>query len=753
MSSEEQDIQFGRYLLRRRLGSGGMAEVYLAEMTGTAGFQRLVALKRILPHLGDDEEFIDSFISEARLGGSLNHPNIVQTLELGREAGQYFLAMEFVDGMTLAQLLRARRERGEGLPLSLAIEIGTKLCEALSYAHTATDVRGNPLHMIHRDLKPDNVLLGRHGEVKLTDFGVAKASTSRRQTMDTSIVKGTVAYMSPEQAQGWELDPRSDLYSLGAILFELVTLEPLYPDAKGFPGLFMVQKGEVQPRLKLLDHYPAPFVATLHKLLQLEREGRHNTAQELRFELVSLQPLMPSSLFTLGDVVQQAIQAREVKRQESWALPLSGGSDQTLRPNPGHDAPEMQVPTSPRQPSNPSHPSLGRLSTHMSARAPETPRPASGGFKPPPAATLVLNPVRPGEIGAQSGALSGAPSGLPSGSPSGSQHTFTPNPLQQNGNPAGGGYGAGGQGLNPALQPGAQAAASATQGNRPVSLMGVPTFPSQSSVPSMAPPVASGGGAGAAGSNPAFASTSRPQSAPFSSLDDERTETGQTAPLRSATPGPAPAPASPARAVQSNTPLIAVGGVVLLLIGFLGYQLTRERTEVIGDPTAQDSAQSGNQNATTVASTGAAPSTASGTEANTAQAGAAQPGATQAGAAQAGAAQTPVQKPPVEKPVQKPPTEKPPVEKPVQKPPVEKPDEKPKPPPKLIAKPGYVTVNSRPFSYVSANGKSLGETPLRRAELPAGRYTLTFKTEEGQTQKVQVEIKPGEETKLDPVMF
>lgn len=332
-----QESRFGKYILRRQLGAGGMAQVYLAEMTGPEGFQRLVALKRILPELTTQDEFIDSFISEARLGGSLNHPNIVQTLELGKEGGQYYLAMEYVQGQTLHQLLRHRRDKGEPLPLSVALDVAKQLCEALSYAHNATDVRGTPLKMIHRDMKPDNVLLGEHGQVKITDFGVARATTALRHTVDQSIIKGTVAYMSPEQACGSVIDARSDLYSLGAILFEMLTLEPLYPNAYGYPGLAMVQEGNVQERIKLLSHLPTMLVQTMTRLLSPDKNVRHSHAGELKRELLAVQATVPASFFDLAELVQESVQAKARKEKDTWAISLdpkgvSQGSGLTMNP-------------------------------------------------------------------------------------------------------------------------------------------------------------------------------------------------------------------------------------------------------------------------------------------------------------------------------------------------------------------------------------------------------------------------------------
>ncbi len=321
--TEETAIgRFGKFILRKRLGAGGMAEVFLAEMVGPEGFGKLVALKRILPHLTDEESFTDSFISEARLGGCLNHPNIVQTLELGREGEHYYLAMEYVQGITLAQLLRHRKRRNAPLPLSVVLDIARQICDALAYAHAATDPRGNPLKMIHRDLKPDNVLLSMFGVVKITDFGVAKATSNLHKTVN-QVVKGTIGYMSPEQATGETLDHRSDLYSLGAIIFEMLTLEPLYPDAVGFPGLFKVQKGDVSARLPLLQGYPDRLVDLLTRLLSAKRDDRPASALEIKRELTAVAATVPTSLLDVSDMVREAIEDQaSAKPRGSFAEPL-----------------------------------------------------------------------------------------------------------------------------------------------------------------------------------------------------------------------------------------------------------------------------------------------------------------------------------------------------------------------------------------------------------------------------------------------
>ncbi len=242
--------QFGKYTLLRKLGDGGMAEVFLAQIQGPEGFTKRVALKRILPHLSQDEMFTKSFINEARLGGYLNHHNIVQTLDFGQLESFYYLAMEYVRGVTLADVLSAQKALGRPMAPDMALQIALQIAEGLAYAHTAEDSDGRPLKMVHRDLKPSNILINAHGVCKIADFGVARAESNVQKTVLAGEVKGTVYYMSPEQALGRrDLDGRSDLYSLGSILFELLTNERLYPQESYLACLRMVQDGQIADQL------------------------------------------------------------------------------------------------------------------------------------------------------------------------------------------------------------------------------------------------------------------------------------------------------------------------------------------------------------------------------------------------------------------------------------------------------------------------------------------------------------------------
>ena len=221
---------FGKYVLVRRLATGGMADIYLARQSGVEGFQKPCVIKRILPQLADDQQFVNMFLDEARIAALLTHPNIVQIFDLGKQDGSYFLAMEHVHGEDLTRILDAEQQRGAtALPLPIAMRIIAQVAEGLDYAHHAADEDGHPLGIVHRDVSPPNVIVSYTGSVKIVDFGIAKAAVKHTRT-EVGVIKGKVPYMSPEQVQGLDLDKRSDIFSLGALLYELST------GAKPFAG-------------------------------------------------------------------------------------------------------------------------------------------------------------------------------------------------------------------------------------------------------------------------------------------------------------------------------------------------------------------------------------------------------------------------------------------------------------------------------------------------------------------------------------
>ena len=233
MSSPQQTMQpvlFGKYRLIKKLAQGGMAEIYLARSTGAGGFEKTVIVKKILPRLSAHDKFVRMFINEAKVTSVLNHSNIVQIYDFGRVGQDYFIAMEHVDGKDLRSIIRACRERGRKIPMEFMLYTGVQITKALEYAHTRhDDANGEHLRLIHRDVSPQNVLLSRHGEIKLTDFGIAKATTSLSETVANEI-KGNFGYMPPEQASGQALDPRTDVYAAGMVLYELCTLRNPFAD-------------------------------------------------------------------------------------------------------------------------------------------------------------------------------------------------------------------------------------------------------------------------------------------------------------------------------------------------------------------------------------------------------------------------------------------------------------------------------------------------------------------------------------------
>ncbi|MEZ4270530.1 MAG: serine/threonine-protein kinase, partial [Myxococcota bacterium] len=212
-------IAFGKYLLLDRVNIGGMAEVYKAKAFGVEGFERILAIKRILPNMADDSEFINMFVDEARIAVQLSHANIVQIFELGKFENQYYIAMEYVSGKDLRQILDDYRKRKEFIPLSAAAYLASKVCEGLDYAHRKTDPSGRPMNVIHRDVSPQNILVSYEGAIKLVDFGIAKAEDRASKTQ-AGVLKGKFGYMSPEQVRGMEIDHRSDIFAVGILLYE-----------------------------------------------------------------------------------------------------------------------------------------------------------------------------------------------------------------------------------------------------------------------------------------------------------------------------------------------------------------------------------------------------------------------------------------------------------------------------------------------------------------------------------------------------
>lgn len=286
VSPTDDAVVRGRYRLLTRLGQGGMAEVYRGKLLGAEGFEKFVAIKRVLPHRAQDPELVRSFIDEARLAAHLHHPNIVQIYDFGRHGDTYFIAMEYLSGQQLGEVAARARETGVGLPRPLIYHALARVCEALDYAHHLTDYAGQPLNIIHRDVSPQNIVVTYAGQIKLIDFGIAKAAT---QTMATEVgtLKGKTGYLSPEQARGDALDARSDLFAVGVILYELLLGErPIAGDVfRTLEQLRGFDPSQLAPQLDTLERGPREVLTTA---LAPDPADRYARAEDLQAALERL---------------------------------------------------------------------------------------------------------------------------------------------------------------------------------------------------------------------------------------------------------------------------------------------------------------------------------------------------------------------------------------------------------------------------------------------------------------------------------
>ncbi len=275
--------QFGRYLLIDKLAVGGMAEIYKAKTYGVDGFEKLLAIKRILPHCAADKEFITMLVDEAKLTVLLSHANIVQVYDLGKVGDDYYISMEFIHGTNLREMIRRIIEEEGKIPEELAVYIVSEICKGLDYAHRKTSPDGQLLNIVHRDINPQNILISFEGEVKIVDFGIAKAAMNVSHTM-AGVLKGKIAYMSPEQALGKPLDGRTDIYSAGLVLYEMLTGKKFYTGETQFEILNKIRTTRVNT-MDLPEGIPGPLKAIIAKSLAFNAKDRYQTAGDLHLEL------------------------------------------------------------------------------------------------------------------------------------------------------------------------------------------------------------------------------------------------------------------------------------------------------------------------------------------------------------------------------------------------------------------------------------------------------------------------------------
>jgi serine/threonine-protein kinase len=267
---------FGPYRIVARIGRGGMAEVYLAQRTGPGGFARDLVIKRILPHLAEDQEFVRLFVNEAAILARLTHSNVAQVYDFGRIDDSYYLAMEYVRGTSLDRLLAVFA--GSGLPIPIAVRVVADTARGLAYAHRATDALGRPLGLVHSDISPSNVLISFEGEVKLIDFGIARAGAQRTER---GSIKGKIRYMSPEQCRAQPLDPRTDIYSLGIVLWESLTGRNLYDQDQPAEVLSAVLEQSTPRPGSLRAELPEALEAIAMRALEKDPAARFQRAEEL----------------------------------------------------------------------------------------------------------------------------------------------------------------------------------------------------------------------------------------------------------------------------------------------------------------------------------------------------------------------------------------------------------------------------------------------------------------------------------------
>ncbi len=275
---------FGKYLLLQRVSVGGMAEVFKALPANADRIDQIVAIKRILPNIAEDSEFIGMFIDEARIAGQLHHENICRIYELGRVNNDHYIAMQFLWGRDLLKLMNRYKKVGRFVSPLLAAYIGSKALSALHYAHTKLDEDGQPLHIIHRDVSPQNIIVGYSGQVKLIDFGVARAASQSQKTQ-AGILKGKFGYMSPEMIRGLPIDHRSDVFAMGICLHELLTSTRLFYGETDFATLELVRDANVVPPSAKAPGVPPELDVIVMKALSREADDRYQSAQEMQLAL------------------------------------------------------------------------------------------------------------------------------------------------------------------------------------------------------------------------------------------------------------------------------------------------------------------------------------------------------------------------------------------------------------------------------------------------------------------------------------
>ena len=325
-----QATQLGRYQLLDRIAFGGMAEIYRAKTFDSEGRARMVAVKRVLQHLTNDEDFLRMLVDEAKLTAILDHPAIARVYEFSQAGDEYFIAMEFVDGRDARALLEKHRQGKTMIPVEHVAWIIAHVADGLHAAHMQQDADGRALQIVHRDVSPSNILCSYQGDAKLCDFGIAKATLTRVQTR-TGVIKGKVKYMSPEQAMGRKLDGRSDLFSLGSVMYEMLTLEPPFIAQTEVELIFAVRDAKKRNPRELRPDLPEALVEIVERVMQRQRTERYQTGRELSRELFGyLERHHPDyRRGTLGRYLRALFKdeiERDLRQLEGWVIDTGDAS-------------------------------------------------------------------------------------------------------------------------------------------------------------------------------------------------------------------------------------------------------------------------------------------------------------------------------------------------------------------------------------------------------------------------------------------
>jgi len=316
--------QFGKYYLIEKIAVGGMAEIYKAKTFGVDGFEKILVIKRILPHCAADKDFIQMLTDEAKLSVLLSHANIVQVFDLGKIGDDYFIAMEYIHGVNLRDVMYRCRELQKPMPQEISVYIISEICKGLDYAHRKTSATGEPLNIIHRDISPQNILLSYEGEVKIVDFGIAKAAMNISHTM-AGILKGKIAYMSPEQAMGKTIDHRTDIFSAGILLYEALTNTKLFTGESQFEVLKKIRTTKIDAS-KLPPSIPDPLKSIIAKALAYRPEDRYKNAGDMQIDLTKYLystyiDFSPRKLAAfIREMFAQELKEEQIKRARTAAL-------------------------------------------------------------------------------------------------------------------------------------------------------------------------------------------------------------------------------------------------------------------------------------------------------------------------------------------------------------------------------------------------------------------------------------------------